>query len=443
MGRLSRGDFVLSTERSVVADTFRHDYDGDMVTVCARGCFPVVVTPNHPLLVARLETKYNRRGAAAEHAKSRERVLKDTSWVEAGKIRAGDYLVFPQWRPSGTSRNLDMSPHIGKNWTKNARFKAGVPLSPEIAELLGFYAGNGSCSKAQVEIDFNPKTEGSSQEAQRLARIIEGQLGYRTRVRAFHATSVIRGRAVEGTCGRVAFGGEALGRLLRHEVKRSAHDVSIPWAVMDGPEDVRSAFVYGYMMADGHHSAGRAWEATSVCRSYIEQLQLLLSSLGTFSPVRATRDGRFSLAIRRSFCHKRWGLGGAVEVERGSPSVIDERNIYVKVSAVGRERYCGEVCNIETAARHYRISNVLAHNSVRRGLVLSLRRAGAGDMDIARFMRWSGGGQRGGAEAMVDWYGDPTAIVGEEAEARPEEREGTREEDARVWDAHPWLGLWR
>lgn len=83
----------------------------------------------------------------------------------------------------------------------------------------------------------------------------------------------------------------------------------------------------------------------------------------------------------------------------------------------------------------------LGWHALRRSLVVALRQEGVSDPAIGHFMRWAGGG--GDAVArMVEWYGDPSAMVGE-AEEEPERREGTREEDAEVWGRHPFLSLWR
>lgn len=84
----------------------------------------------------------------------------------------------------------------------------------------------------------------------------------------------------------------------------------------------------------------------------------------------------------------------------------------------------------------------LGWHALRRTLVISLRRAGVSDPAIGHFMRWAGGGERDAVARMVEWYGDPSATVGEEERAA-EHREGAREEDAEVWDRHPLTGAWR
>ncbi len=86
----------------------------------------------------------------------------------------------------------------------------------------------------------------------------------------------------------------------------------------------------------------------------------------------------------------------------------------------------------------------IAWHSIRRALVVELRRAGVPDEAVGHFMRWAGGGSRDGAGRMVEWYGTPTGTVGTDGTvAPPEASSGTREEDAEVWRRHPWLPLWR
>ena len=78
-------------------------------------------------------------------------------------------------------------------------------------------------------------------------------------------------------------------------------------------------------------------------------------------------------------------------------------------------------------------------HAIRRGLVVALKDAGVPEEDRERFMRWK---VKGG---MVQLYSRPNVLVGAqgEAPARQEGDEGSREFDAAVWSAHPWLGLWR
>lgn len=84
---------------------------------------------------------------------------------------------------------------------------------------------------------------------------------------------------------------------------------------------------------------------------------------------------------------------------------------------------------------------------VRRALVKALRDRGVPDEEIAIFMRWSLKG-KGVANAgvggigEVERYSDFSAVVDVdgESEARPVTREG--EEDALVWERHPWRGEW-
>lgn len=81
-----------------------------------------------------------------------------------------------------------------------------------------------------------------------------------------------------------------------------------------------------------------------------------------------------------------------------------------------------------------------AWHAIRHALHRDLEAAGVSESDRTRFGRW-----RTGTQSMAQSYVNVTVNVTAEGEApaRQEGDEGSREFDAAVWAAHPWLGLWR
>lgn len=77
-------------------------------------------------------------------------------------------------------------------------------------------------------------------------------------------------------------------------------------------------------------------------------------------------------------------------------------------------------------------------HALRRALTRDLAQAGVPDEAIAHFMRWRSGAH---GQPMVALYKNPSrdvGLAGEENTMRPPE--GSREEDAAVWEKHPCLG---
>lgn len=81
-----------------------------------------------------------------------------------------------------------------------------------------------------------------------------------------------------------------------------------------------------------------------------------------------------------------------------------------------------------------------AWHAIRRSLTEGLKANGVAKEDRQRFLRWKTGGND-----MDELYSTPNVRATEagEAPARKSGDEGTREHDARAWDGHPHLPLWR
>ena len=83
-------------------------------------------------------------------------------------------------------------------------------------------------------------------------------------------------------------------------------------------------------------------------------------------------------------------------------------------------------------------------HAIRRGLVVAFDQAGIGDTDIGRFLRWKLNGSRGAAAYREKQrYSHPTTVIGTgRTVPLTELMPGSRDEDAAVWDRHPFVGAW-
>lgn len=83
-------------------------------------------------------------------------------------------------------------------------------------------------------------------------------------------------------------------------------------------------------------------------------------------------------------------------------------------------------------------------HAIRRGLVIAFDQAGIGDLDTGRFLRWKLNGSRGAAAYREKQrYSHPSLVIGTGGNVPPTEQiPGSRDEDAAVWDRHPFVGDW-
>lgn len=83
-------------------------------------------------------------------------------------------------------------------------------------------------------------------------------------------------------------------------------------------------------------------------------------------------------------------------------------------------------------------------HAIRRGLAVAMAAAGIPEGAAGRFMRWKlSAGRSAAAYREQHRYTHPTQVIGAAAvEAPSVPVPGSREEDAAVWDRHPFLGAW-
>lgn len=136
------GEEVLTLEGAKqVTDTFRRAYKGTGIRMALRGRLdPFVATENHPVLVYRREQvhcrhRYSKLGQKCSCREVKES-LGEPTWVPAGTVLPGDYLVFP-------------APRHGE-----------VKVAPEFARLVGWVASEGCLGRrGSIQFTFSETNE--------------------------------------------------------------------------------------------------------------------------------------------------------------------------------------------------------------------------------------------------------------------------------------------
>ena len=279
---------------------------------------PSTFSNNHPMWVLR-RNDVNRRKDSKEHRRS-SHVLRNTSlyefqWVDAGDVQVGDYIGYPTNRIkevqtvdvakytkfvatdgyvySGVSKQTaeafeklelgDVVRHdnagrvakrlVSREATPN-RSVRHLELDEDLAYIAGWYLGDGSTGARRVDFSMGPEDDGVE-----LQSAIE---------RVFGATfSDYPSKKSEGWT-LCAFD-TILSEFLSGWIPGRAPEKMIPKEILSSPDSVVSAFLLGYLEADGHSSLSiRNKEEVSVCCSNKQltyQLWSLVLTLGCISTV--------------------------------------------------------------------------------------------------------------------------------------------------------------
>jgi len=427
------GDLVsCGTKFTKVLEKFRHEYKGSLIEIKAYGILPFSVTPNHPILVG--FSKFTR-------GRGRHRKIFKLKWIEARELGATQfkekpylyptpwgYLAVPKFKPKISFQTIDLHPYVKKyGWGKLRHLRDGIRITPELAELFGRYVADGSGSKGQIQIDFNPHKPRELEALEKYAKIVKDDLGFSIRVNKIQTHGILRGKEVHGTALRMLFGGEVLHRILKDNFKINARNAWIPKQIISSSPNVVASFTRGYLGGDGYH-AKYGFEVSSVCRGLILQLQHLLTSIGVFSSVRSSPSdlGRFHLQVKEGNLPL-LGIDSSAGVSRGLPILEDTEYFYAPIKQVRPIPYEGEVFNIETGARCYTINNVLTHNSIRRRLATWFDDHDVSEKNVDSFMRWK---RRKTTRAR---YVVRTPVETEKVQA---------EVDRKMFKLHPFLSSW-
>jgi Fe-S cluster assembly protein SufB len=334
-------DAVLNAEgdETRVAKIMRRRYRGGMVEIEPRSPGNRFhLTPEHPVLAIRRERVRSslRRESRWPDLNSRRLEAAEPEYVPAGKLTAGDLLVFPV----------------------NKVEREDTSLSDDFLRLLGYYVAEG-CATV-----FNG------------CRAVEFSLGS-------HETEVIEDvvRLIESVAGRkpslthdakrhgvyvVVYSNRLWEQLVEHGGKL-ATGKRFSKTIMDLPPFRQRLAIDTYYRGDGSESRdGRLTRvrAATVSRQLAFQIQELLARQGIFAymNVREAFDER--MKDGRIIRHKKRYVLFYAKNARGRRVIRRDGYFLVPVRAVRRQAYDGHVYNLETATdpRSYLVKGFAVHN---------------------------------------------------------------------------------
>ena len=360
------GDYALYGGK--VLETFVRPYKGEMIKIVAHNILPVIVTPEHPILIVEGEV-YAKRFKENGKVKCR-RVFRYSKpyFIEAYKVKpspratvdgkparkhSGHFLVMPRIKGDVDIRELDLRKYTRRK--DNAR-KLKIPLNTETAWILGLYVAEGcvvhSDKDLRIQITLGWK---EVEKVEKVVKIFK-KLGYSPWIinsgsaYQINISSPILARAFGDWCGDNCYNKQIPEFIMRHK----------------DPEIVK-AFLRGYLEGDGYWDGKKnRWDAVTTSKVLAMQLQLLLARLGIPSSIhvwpKRERNGmkqsetyRISFALESKYIFKPRRIKGRLVR-------IFKDYLLIPIKKVEYIKYDGLVYNLETERNVYLVSGVVVHN---------------------------------------------------------------------------------
>lgn len=350
---------------------------GRKITVSGLRAFPSTFSPHHPVAVLRPIKDPN----AGYHPASRVLEAPDQYeevFAPADQLQVGDHVLYPRYLPA-TPQVLDVAaltglrrtedyvycndpgdamitayealekgrwvPHDGPGKTAKRAIKEGRvphrlpaqrPLTPDLAYILGWYAGDGSCGTRTVMFSL-----GLGNDHMPLLRAITQEFNT-------EPTCRVMGK---GNVRTITICDSLVRQLIKGLVPGTSLEKRVPLSVLNAPDAVKLAFLRGYHEADGHEAPALDCFATGSKGLAYDVYRLLLhvgcvATIGTHltkdSPLRDGRvikGGRVHYQIRtngpsRDRLHALWREERAADVATGRAGFFWQNYFAARIYAI-------------------------------------------------------------------------------------------------------------
>jgi len=379
IGEIRPGERVLAHDGRYheVTQVYSRHFDGNLMKIHGRGLhsFPIVCTPEHPILVGRRRITgasrlYNNRG--------RRKLMNAAGFEEpvflaASEVQHGDVLFLPS--PIPASPQIPAVPYETVYQRKRPASVAHVAVTSELQYLFGVYLAEGSIWDENVEWVLHGRELDIVEE---LDTITTKHFGHRTRV---------RDKRGNGIHARIS--SKPLAIYLRSTFGTHAWGKKVPqdW-VTSLPEDHLIQLLRGMMRGDGSNSGGRYdFTTTSEHLWNFVQLSLLRLRIPFSSHKNPERVGVDGVHHRESFTvrvtdtetiNRVIHVAQRIERRRKKYNVSAFRGGYFAfpVSQVSQIPYSGEVRNLEVeGANSFVLQGGTVHNCLPKDVNALLRAA--------------------------------------------------------------------
>src|SRR5712692_368535 len=387
------GERVLGSDGAYhfVTEVMNHNHVGPMNRLTVKCFGEVTLTDEHPVLIARRERR-KRVNESFNH-----------EWVEAAKVKPGDYAVYPIPNEVRDVTALRLPYEKKRKDTRSRELPESVPVNEDFLRFAGYYLAEGYIHRRTLTFTFNLKEATLAQEVVTLSRKLFG-LGAKIVERPekgsmdVHVNSSYLAEIFEGWFGNGA------------ENKRVPHDLMLL------PPDKQRSLIQGMWLGDGYLGRKKAGYKT-ISPMLAEQLKLLLIRNGivptiTVSAASGIHQTSYQLQVVSARDYNRLSeiLGSTRRiVKQGGkpPMIITDRYLYLPVRKNETFDYSGPVYNLEVeGVKSYVTPSATLHNCGDFGILNAVQMALAEmNVDPSNTVIVSGIGCSGKVPHFVKTYG--------------------------------------
>ena len=260
----------------------RPDEIGHKITLSGLRPFPVTYSPKHPIMTVRRTDEHRRsdtRDMQPSYTVLSNPHLYEEALAPAGFLTVGDYVLYPRRLPT-EEQTIDVAAYSGLRNTGDyvyseetemgtieafealergetipysmgkkiagrmiradhtpKRLPSIRPLTEDLAYILGWYAGDGSCNKRSVFFSL-----GMDDDHEPLVAAIKREFG----LEAGNNTSK------RGNLRTININHIIVRNLIKGLIPGTSREKKVPHQILDAPDAVKLAFLRGYHEADGH-----------------------------------------------------------------------------------------------------------------------------------------------------------------------------------------------
>lgn len=343
----------------------------------------VILTEDHKVLVEKGKRVKNYENWTDSSRKSKKTIVEPSGnleWIEAGKIELGDWVFVPKPEVKLNSiEKFDLAEFVdgkelvydeeyvykdyinpltgNKNWSKVC--KRYIELDEDFMQIVGYFAGDGWL-RADLKSNYVGFAICSEDK-----NIFEFFKNYMNRICVDfsykkHATKKLIQFFVRNNYFTSLF------RKLFNFYKSTPETKHIPEFVFCQTDELRTAFLKGYFLADGHQSSSKiSFDTKSIMLA--SQVRFLLFGLGY--PASLNYGKRFDKRSgKKSFCYKINTIStlkiGFKDAEKLCFYRKIEGGFLTRVRSISLDETIDKVYDFEVEGEHnYLTSSFLVHNS--------------------------------------------------------------------------------
>ena len=349
---------VGETGPNEVIQKFVRRYVGVMTTIRANGLLPIVTTPEHPILVITGHSFQRRHG----HRSRCEIQFSEERWVAAKDIvtkttnKDGNYVILPIIKGNFERYEVELMPFIKKLRPNHRGYREYFPLNEDTAWLLGLYTAEGSVTE-EVRFSLNRNETEIEAKVAKIAR----ELGYSSYTKYLENENSML----------VSIPSRVLARAFDEWCGHKASNKMIPdFVLYHQDEKIIKAFLQGYETGDGYVATNK-WRGnktyrvdSTTSRILAQQLQLAFVRLRKWASICIkTKKTVGSIMGRKCSLHVQYIVSYPLEPNDKRQKVrFLEDKVVCPIRNIKKERYVGDVYNIETSDNTYLVSNAVVHN---------------------------------------------------------------------------------